>query len=292
MSQPDQFHKHCLVCRSTKLHTLSKYQHAFLNQCINCRFIFALKIPGEQDLTLHYTNYPRYDILSPITIKRYHQLLNEFEKYRQTNNILDIGCSNGYFLETAKQRGWNVYGQEYADECIEICKNKGINIKQGYLENINFENNFFDIITSFEVIEHINTPVTHTQTIYRILRNGGLFYFTTPNFNSISRNILGYKWNIIEYPEHLSYFTPQTIKHLLIQSNFKKLKIKTTGISLSRIKQSKSSYSHSSCLSNNPDEMYRQKAEKNLFFKILKDSVNFILNLFKKGDTIKGYFVK
>lgn len=254
--------------------------------------VFSARKPTENELIKHYTNYPRYDTFSMVTIKRYHELLDEFEKFRLTNNLLDIGCSNGYFLEVAKKRGWNVFGQEFARECIEVCKNKGIIIKQGYLEEINFENNFFDVITSFEVIEHINTPNSHTKTIHRILRNQGLFYFTTPNFNSISRLLLGNKWNIIEYPEHLAYFTPRTINHLLYKNGFKKIKIKTTGISISRLKQSKENKEHKTSLIDNPDELYRRKAEKNILFKILKYTINFFLNILKKGDTIKGYYIK
>jgi 2-polyprenyl-3-methyl-5-hydroxy-6-metoxy-1,4-benzoquinol methylase len=208
------------------------------------------------------------------------------------NNILDIGCSNGHFLEVAKQRGWNVFGQEFATECIEVCKSKGIDIKKGYLESCDFKDNFFDVITSFEVIEHINTPVIHVKTIIQKLRNGGIFYFTTPNFNSISRDILNEKWNIIEYPEHLSYYTPSTINQLLTKYGLLKIKIKTTGISLSRIQQSKEKKSHTSSLKDSPDEKYRQKAEKNIFFKLLKSFINFLLNTLKKGDTIKGYYYK
>ena len=121
---------------------------------------------------------------------RYNELLDIFERYRKTSNILDIGCGVGYFLEEAKKRNWNVYGTEYSEQAVNICTEKGLNVKKGTTSSINFDKEFFDIITSFEVIEHINNPLEEIQSIYNILRDDGIFYLTTPNINSITRLLL------------------------------------------------------------------------------------------------------
>src|SRR5437764_554107 len=112
----EKFHQHCLICNSNKLKRLKGYESAFLIQCQTCSFVFCEKIPSEKELTDHYKSYGRNDYLSPITIKRYHELLDEFEKFRKTNKILDIGSGIGYFLEVAKSRGWEVFGTEYTDK--------------------------------------------------------------------------------------------------------------------------------------------------------------------------------
>ena len=92
-------------------------------------------------------------------------------------------------------------------------------MNEGILNPINY--NFkFDIITSFEVVEHINNPKEEINNYNQILRKGGLFYCTTPNFNSLSRRILKAKWNTICYPEHLSYYTIKTLTKLLKDTNF------------------------------------------------------------------------
>src|SRR5690606_143762 len=98
-------------------------KHAYLVKCKSCSLVFSKRIPISDELAKHYQNYPRYTELSPITLKRYNELLDYFEKFRQTNNLIDLGCSNGLFLEVAKSRGWNVFGTEYDESCIVWGKN-------------------------------------------------------------------------------------------------------------------------------------------------------------------------
>lgn len=281
------FHKQCLLCESPELVALPGYEKYYLVKCRNCSFVFSRGIPSASELTKHYEGYLRAGSISPITIKRYEELIETFEKYAPGRNILDIGCGDGYFLEVAKKRGWNTYGTEFTTEAVEICRTKGIHMHQGILSPADF-NIRFDIITSFEVIEHINNPKQEIRNIHSLLSASGLFYFTTPNFNSLSKTILKDKWNVIEYPEHLSYYTPATIHRLLKTFSFKKIELHTTGISIKRFKQSinadpEISYS---------EEGLRQKTETSPFFKFLKRAVNFSLDIFKKGDTIKGLYKK
>jgi len=175
-----QTHNYCLLCNSSTLYTLRRYDKDYLVKCKSCGFVFCKKIPTNDELTIHYQKYTRGGYVSPITIKRYKELLDKFELYRKTNNILDIGCGDGYFLEVAQLMGWNVYGTEYTDEAVATCTKKGINIHQGILNSDNYKGIEFDVITSFEVIEHIYNPQTELQNIKNILRNKGVFYFTTP----------------------------------------------------------------------------------------------------------------
>ena len=98
---------------------------------------------------------------------------------------------------------------------MEICSKKGIYMKKGVLNPKDYNSQEFDVITSFEVIEHINNPREELQNFYKILRKGGMVYCTTPNFNSLLRYRLKEKYNVICYPEHLSYYTPKTLKYVL-----------------------------------------------------------------------------
>jgi 2-polyprenyl-3-methyl-5-hydroxy-6-metoxy-1,4-benzoquinol methylase len=280
----------CLICNSTQLQNLEGYEANYLVKCKSCNFVFCERKPSEQELVNHYLLYSRGTSISSITIHRYEQLLDEFERFRKTNNILDIGCGDGHFLEVAKARNWNVYGTEFTTEAIQVVRKKGIKMKLGSLDPNNYENDFFDVVTSFEVIEHINNPVDEIRAIKMILRTGGLVYLTTPNFNSVSRNIVGANWNVIEYPEHLSYYTRSTIQKLFSTVGLKALKISTTGISLNRI--SRSIKPKNSFVKPTYDESFREKSEKDLFFRFLKMITNFNLNLLNKGDTIKAFFIK
>ncbi len=283
----EKFHKHCLLCNSESLIPLGKgYEHAYLVKCSSCGLVFGEKIPSTEDLQIHYAKYKRDNSISPITIKRYEELLNRFEPYRKLNRILDIGCGDGHFLAVAKQNGWEVFGTEYTDEAVNVCREKGIQIHQGNLQTFFAEQ--FDVVTSFEVLEHINDGQEHAAKINSLLRNKGLFYFTTPNFNSFSRKYLGGKWNVIEYPEHLTYYTVGTITKLLKNAGFSRISVRTTGFSLQRFKLSVGKAERM----ENSEEELRTAIEEKALLRLSKNIANGILNIFRSGDTIKGFFLK
>jgi 2-polyprenyl-3-methyl-5-hydroxy-6-metoxy-1,4-benzoquinol methylase len=247
--------------------------------------VYSKWIPTHEILSHHYADYPRHNSLSAITRKRYHTLLTSFEQKIKSRNILDVGSSAGIFLTEAKGRGWNVFGLEVDPEIVNHCQAKGITMHLGSLQTFQ-TSQLFGAITSFEVIEHVNTPKQDTQDIYRLLEPGGVVYITTPNFNALSRKLLKEKWNIIEFPEHLSYFTPRTLKRTLKSAGFSIEKCQTTGFSLARFKESRKSSKHSE-LETNSDERLRSRIEKNSLLRFVKGFINVILSLFSAGDTIK-----
>lgn len=282
-------HLSCLLCSNTGLMAYENFSPIELLKCSNCGFIFCLKIPTQLELKNNYQNY-RYGINS-ITIKRYEALLDRFENYRINNNILDVGCGEGYFLEIAKKRGWNVYGTEYLDATIEKCIQKGISCSQGSLINTNYDQSFtFDVITSFEVIEHINNPIEEYSKAYQLLRKGGLLYVTTPNFNSLSKLIHGKKWRIVEYPEHLCYYTPKTLDFLLAKIGFKKNELTATNVSMQKVE----TFVPEVTVGNqqNQSEKMRTWIEQNALLFYAKKWINYILNMLKVGDAMKAFYTK
>lgn len=285
-------HLNCLICDSSHLKPLKGYHETHLVKCGKCSFVFAQKIPTTQELIDYYDGYGRNDYLSPITIKRYHELLDQMEKYRKTNRILDVGCGIGYFLEVAKERGWEVHGTEYTDKALEICRSKGIEMQEGKLDSSKFDHGSFDIITSFEVLEHINNPQEEVTNFNTLLRPGGLIYLTTPNFNSLLRHRLKERYNVIAYPEHLSYYTPHTLNHLFTNAGFKKQQIQTTGISLTRLRTSRGQKNQAFISKTSDDEQLRNRIEDKEHLQLAKKVVNGTLTFFGVGDSLKGWFIK
>jgi SAM-dependent methyltransferase len=279
----------CPICSSAQLSTLGgSYAHATLKKCATCSFVFAGTIPSAEVLEQHYSGYPRNNQFSEITRKRYLELLELLEPYRKTNRIIDIGCGDGYFLQTAKEKGWDVYGTEFTADAVENCRSRGITMFQGTAASIPAELEF-DVITTFEVIEHLNNGREFAQLIYSRLRAGGIFYFTTPNFNSLSRRKLKGDWRVIEYPEHLSYYTPQTVHLLLSNAGFQQLTLFTSGVSF----QSRRAYKEAVSSGNTaPSEAFRENIENRFYMRWLKNAVNALLRITSTGDTIKGFFVK
>lgn len=290
----------CLVCESKKLSKLPDYyEKNGLIKCDDCGFVFMEKIPTLQDLSEYYKDYSYAGQIykSEITVKSYNALLDEFEKYRKTNKILDVGCGRGWFLEEAQKRGWEVFGTEYSEAAISLCKSNGLdNIKAGKLDPKSFSSADFDVITSFEVFEHINNPNEEIQNINQLLRKGGLFYCTTPNFNSLMRYYLKTDYNVIVYPEHLSYYTKKTLNKLAFQNGFKLLKFQTTGISLNRLKDSDKTniQENTEIISRkeSSDEKLRENIEKKWYLGFAKTMANKLMTITSTGMTLKGYYIK
>jgi len=286
------FHTKCLITNAQDLYPLKGYEKNYLVKSKSSSFIFCSKIPTEEEIVEYYSNYPiGYSADLAITTIRINEVLDEFEKFRKTNNLLDVGCGPGLFLIEAQKRGWEVYGTEYTDKQINYLKEKGINTYQGKLNNNAFQSEQFDIIISSEVIEHINNPVEEMQHFHRLLRKGGLVYITTPNFNALERYLLKGDYEIIEYPEHLSYYTPTTINLLLTNNGFEKLKITTTGVSIARIKKSLKRKNNESTELVASDETLREQLETG-YKRHIKSFINGMLNFLGIGNSLKVWYVK
>jgi 2-polyprenyl-3-methyl-5-hydroxy-6-metoxy-1,4-benzoquinol methylase len=286
-------HTNCLICSSSQIHQLPRYyeKHSLV-KCRSCSFVFAQRNPTFEELNAHYSNYS-YDteaVLSPLTVESYRKLLDEFEPYRKNGRLLDIGCGRGWFLIEAQKRGWEVYGTEYSDKAVELCEKAGIKMFRGALTSEMFEEGYFDVITSFEVIEHINNPNESLALTYRLLRKKGLFYCTTPNFNSVMRYYLKEKYNVIEYPEHLSYYTKRSLVNVIQRNGFHKIKFLSTGISVSRLKASLSPENATATASS--DEKLRENIAGKWYLELAKKMLNGIFTATNTGLTLKGYFIK
>jgi 2-polyprenyl-3-methyl-5-hydroxy-6-metoxy-1,4-benzoquinol methylase len=279
-------HKACLLTGAEDLVPLKGYEKDYLVKSKSSGFVFSSRIPELSELQKHYVDYPRVTELPELTKKRYAAILNRFEEFRSSSNILDVGCGNGLFLLEAKKRGWNVFGTEFTDDAVEFCKSNGIDMKKGSLNPGDFVAGQFDVVTSFEVIEHINNPLEESLNFHQLLRKGGLLYITTPNFNCVERFILGPSYDIIEYPEHISYYTARTLRLLFEAQGFQTRKMEATNIDFSKFKASKNSSG------NTASSDMRESVEGSVILRSIKVLVNGILNFFNIGNALKGWFIK
>jgi SAM-dependent methyltransferase len=180
-----------------------------------------------------------------------------------------------------------------ADDLAEdSCKKKGIHMKQGALRSEDYEPESFDIITSLGVIEHINNPCEELSRMRSLLRPGGLLYITTPNWNSVSRDLLGEKWNVISYPGHLCYYTSRTLTRVLHSHGFKKKKMEATGVSITRLRASVDRVDVKAVTASSADEKLRSRLENNKVLYRVKSMVNSLLTITGKGDELKASFVR
>jgi SAM-dependent methyltransferase len=291
------FRTNCILCGENSFIFPFGKKH-FLIKCKNCGLVSSKFIPTSKQLKEYYDDYPSYEKLSDLTIQRYNEILDRLEPFRKNNALLETGCGFGFFLEAAKKRNWNVYGTELSAKAINECLKKNITISASLDEIQNIADKQFDAVVSLEVIEHLNEPQTEVKKYSGLIRSGGALYITTPNYNSFSRLLLGKKWNVILYPEHLHYFSIPTIEKLLKVNNFRPVNRQAIGFSPARfiyalrarlfgVNKRLKSYDY-----NEKDRQLRDSIEKTILLRLIKKLINKLLAFFKAGDTLKILYQK
>ena len=108
---------------------------------------------------------------------KYIPALEELRKsYPQGGKLLDVGCSVGQFLEVSKGYNWDGVGVELNAEAAEYTEtNYGITVYRDKIEEIDFEENSFDLITLWGVFEHLSEPNEMLKTCNKLLKKSGLF---------------------------------------------------------------------------------------------------------------------
>lgn len=138
--------------------------------------------------------------------------------------LLDIGCSTGIFLWEAQAAGWQVTGQEPSNWAVTQARHRlpDVHIIEGLVEDTNFPVESFDVITLWDVLEHVHSPSSVLRRTYSWLKPGGLLCLNLPNVDSLIARAMGSHW-IMLLREHLWYFSPATIDAILEKCGFRLL---------------------------------------------------------------------
>ena len=150
-----------------------------------------------------------------------------------TLKMLDIGCSSGARMAAAADLGFIVSGVEPAPEAAQTAKNAGYDVYQGYLNEANYPSETFDVITLFEIVEHIDTPIDMLNECHRILRPGGIIIINTPNSASWTARFMKAKWDgfsLTKMGGHISFFSPKSMSHLAHKTGFKVERFETRNV--------------------------------------------------------------
>jgi len=146
-------------------------------------------------------------------------------------SLLDVGCSSGSLMLIAQDMGFGeIRGVEPAEKAAQTAQNLGFDVYTGFLDQAAYPDNSFDIVTLFEVIEHLEEAQSIAREIHRVLKPGGLWVFTTANAVSWTASALRHNWDYFSIAQnggHISFFNPKSIRQLANNTGFEPLHIQT-----------------------------------------------------------------
>jgi 2-polyprenyl-3-methyl-5-hydroxy-6-metoxy-1,4-benzoquinol methylase len=141
----------------------------------------------------------------------------------QKGNLLDIGAGTGDFLNQAKQSGWNCIGIEPNEKAKQSAVSKGVKFSTTLEE---LEDNLFDVITMWHVLEHVPDLENQIKTLKRLIKPNGTIIIAVPNFKSFDANHYKSFWAAYDAPRHLWHFSKTSIHKLFSKENLNLKKVK------------------------------------------------------------------
>jgi 2-polyprenyl-3-methyl-5-hydroxy-6-metoxy-1,4-benzoquinol methylase len=191
--------------------------------------IFLKTFPTITDMKSYvddaYTSgvYREYVNARDLKIATARQRLARIRSHARGRQLLDIGCSCGFFLEAATEEGFEVSGVELSTAAISMAPpsirerivNGDVNVLLAQSDRR------YDVVTAFDIIEHTYDPVRFLQEIKQILVPGGLLVLTTPDTGHFLRFVMGKRWPMLQPMQHTVLFSRRGITEVLEKVGFR-----------------------------------------------------------------------
>lgn len=231
----DEAERHCPVTgQAARLYCRKGSADYHINE--QAGIIFLGKMPDVQEME-SYANeqftegaYKDYLDAKQLKLLTANERLDKISAYSSGKKILDIGCAAGFFLEAAKARGFEVRGIEFASAAIaEASPEVRDKIIQGNIpEVLGRWKNEFDIITAFDIIEHMLDPVKFVSDVKKALRPGGLLVISTPDTGHYLRYLMRAHWPMLQPFQHTVLFSRDAMRAMLLAGGYQDVQVHAT----------------------------------------------------------------
>lgn len=223
-------------------------------RCAHCGLVYRNFSASRTDLFEQYEER-QIDHLSEDWVqgrkKVFESYLDTLTTFRKHNRILDIGAGHGYFLASCQQMGWECHGIEPSKQCRSFAEQKfGIRHMSSALELTEYENNFFDVITFWNVLDQLPDPKETLLQVRRLLRVGGAVLIRSPNasFHVSTKRLFAWGGRLIpglnkmdQSVFHLFSFDKQTISRILTETLFADIHVSPAELSWTTAHDARSS---------------------------------------------------
>jgi 2-polyprenyl-3-methyl-5-hydroxy-6-metoxy-1,4-benzoquinol methylase len=220
--------------RDAKFYCLKNQNNYYINQ--EDGIIFLNPMPTIDNMmdyaNSHYKSgvYRDYVDAKELKVLTANARLNNIDKYSPGKKLLDVGCSAGFFIETAFNRGYDVQGIEFSISAIEhaIPSIKNKIIHGDVHQELRRWQETIDCVTAFDIVEHLHDPIKFLKSIKDILRPGGLLVMSTPDTGHILRRLMGASWPMLQPLQHTVLFSRSAMKAILATHGFIDINIQPT----------------------------------------------------------------
>ena len=144
------------------------------------------------------------------------------ERYHGRGRVLDVGCATGNFLAEMKHTGrWQVAGLEPSEHAASVARTRNhLDVQVGSLADLGAPPESFDVVTLWNVVEHLHQPIDDLKRAAAALKAGGHLILSLPNLESFEVKLFADCWQGWELPRHLYFFSRETLASTLKDLNF------------------------------------------------------------------------
>lgn len=187
-----------------------------LRRCRRCGLIYLNPRPALTEMGEYYPSHYACFVHEEHKANWYHRLrYRAFVAKRcriagggqKPGRLLDIGCGDGLFMLGMKERGWEVHGLDISPVAAQLAREKGLEVFEGELDQAGYAEGSFDLITMWDVLEHLHDPGAHLTQAARLLKPEGSLVVTIPNPHSLDFRLFGLVWTGLDVPRHLYVYT-------------------------------------------------------------------------------------
>ena len=214
--------KMCSLCNAPLTKVLFEAQGYPIAKCASCDLVQVCQSVAPEELINIYreeyfnsSKYSDSNALEKEHARRLAFLKTELPSSSAT--ILDFGCAGGDFVNHSKSH-YETWGYDVSRDAIKAARAKNPDVahrlfhKDG--DTLPFARNFFDAITLWDVIEHLENPLRTLTMLAAMLKPQGYFFISTPNAGTFLARILKQYWAFMTPPEHLHFFSRRSLDNL------------------------------------------------------------------------------
>jgi 2-polyprenyl-3-methyl-5-hydroxy-6-metoxy-1,4-benzoquinol methylase len=208
-------------CTSTALS-----RHGDIVQCNRCRLVFSNpQLQQGQILDIYRAvEDPLYQEETAAREQTFARSLLQLHAFaKPPGRLLDVGCYTGVFMKTAAAAGWKVTGVELSAWAAAIAQREGHGqVHASALEDAGLETASFDVVTLWDVLEHLSRPAAMLENVRRLLKPGGVVAVSTHRVDSLAARLLGGRYPFF-MDMHLVHFSRATLERMLAACGFEPL---------------------------------------------------------------------